>query len=481
MKIVCAGLAALFAGLCLLGRLIKGRAPEEVRGILRPFWPAAAALYDLVPGLPGRSRVKKALAILYPSRSLIGREKAYYIQKLSRSLLAMGACLVLSLAAALSGGQKPLEDGALVREEAGGMGREVLVRARTGEGEDLGTYPLTVSPRQRTKEECEKLAGDLEKALPGLITGGNASLDHVTEDLSLFRSLPGYPFSVSWQSSDYSLVGETGKVRTDRLEPGETKSLDLTARLTCGSWNKEIKVPVTLVRKEAETAREAKDLVPDLLARADRDTAESDRVLLPDRAGRVTLTWALVEETPALPLLVLSPLLFFLLYAGSDLDLEKKTGERNREMERAYPGLVSRFSLCLGAGMSIRTVFYRMGEDYRKEKEAGGQRREVFEEILLVCHALDSGISEPEACLLLARRCRNPSYTRFCSLLAQNMKKGNKALLEALRQEAVQAERQRKDLARKLGEEAATRLLVPMMLMLAVTLVMIMVPAWFSF
>ena len=49
-----------------------------------------------------------------------------------------------------------------------------------------------------------------------------------------------------------------------------------------------------------------------------------------------------------------------------------------------------------------------------------------------------------------------------------------------LRLEAVQAFEERKATAKRLGEEAGTKLLLPMFLMLAIVLVIVIVPAFFS-
>lgn len=481
MKILCGGLTALYVCFLLAARRLRGRPPDSVRGAERICYPAGSLLYERIPRLPGRAGVRQALSVLYPSRSLIGREEAHQIRKLSLSLLALGAGLFLSAAAAFSGGEGVLPEGRLIREEAGGEDREVLVRARGQDGKVLGTWPLTLSSRQRTREECEALSDALLEILPDLILGENGGRDRVTGDLVLPRRAEGYPFLIRWQSQDTSLVEENGRVHSEQLEEGGERSLVLTARLTCGDYHREAEIPVTLVREKSPAAADPGSLIPGLLDQANAGQARDPVLVLPDRAGGEALTWTLVKETPAFPLLALSVLVFALVYMAGDLDLEKAVRARQREMDLAYPGFVSRFSLCLGAGMSIRSVFYRMGEEYRLEKEAGGARKEVMEEVLLVCHALDSGISEQEACLQLARRCRNPSYTRFCSLLAQNLKKGNRVLLDILRLECGQADRQRKDLAIKLGEEASTRLLFPMAILLMVTMVIIMVPAWYSF
>lgn len=49
-----------------------------------------------------------------------------------------------------------------------------------------------------------------------------------------------------------------------------------------------------------------------------------------------------------------------------------------------------------------------------------------------------------------------------------------------MKQEADRAFEERKNLAKRLGEEAGTKMLIPLFLMLLVVLVMIVVPAFFS-
>lgn len=131
--------------------------------------------------------------------------------------------------------------------------------------------------------------------------------------------------------------------------------------------------------------------------------------------------------------------------------------------------------------MTVRNVFRKIAGDYQKERQAGGEMHYVYEEMLLTCHELDSGISESAAYEHFGRRCRMIQYMKFSNLLVQNLRKGSNGILEALRQEAKNAFEDRRNTARKLGEEAGTKLLLPMMLMLGIVMVLIIIPAYFSF
>ena len=68
-------------------------------------------------------------------------------------------------------------------------------------------------------------------------------------------------------------------------------------------------------------------------------------------------------------------------------------------------------------------------------------------------------------------------YMKLSSLLEQNRRTGTKNLVQLLEQEMTSAWEEQKHTARRLGEEAGTRLLAPLFLMLVVVMVIIMVPA----
>ena len=61
------------------------------------------------------------------------------------------------------------------------------------------------------------------------------------------------------------------------------------------------------------------------------------------------------------------------------------------------------------------------------------------------------------------------------------MRTGTRGMRQLLEEEMALALEQRKDLAKRQGEEAGTKLLLPLFIMLGIVMVMIVVPAWMSF
>ena len=167
------------------------------------------------------------------------------------------------------------------------------------------------------------------------------------------------------------------------------------------------------------------------------------------------------------------------LYVSEQEKQKDQKKKREVQMSLDYPQMVSKLTLYLGAGMTVRKAWYRIAEDYEQQKEEKG-RRETYEEMIYTMHEIQGGGSESECYERFGERCGLPAYKKFGAMLSQNLKKGTKGLASLLKQEADNAFEERKSLARRLGEEAGTKMLIPMFLMLAVVLVMIVVPAFFS-
>ena len=78
----------------------------------------------------------------------------------------------------------------------------------------------------------------------------------------------------------------------------------------------------------------------------------------------------------------------------------------------------------------------------------------------------------------MASNIKDRTYTRFINIITQSIKNGNKDIKNILNLEVQDALFERKQRAKKLGEEASTKLVLPLMLMLLTIMIIIMVPAF---
>lgn len=157
---------------------------------------------------------------------------------------------------------------------------------------------------------------------------------------------------------------------------------------------------------------------------------------------------------------------------------EKKLRNRKKKLFLEYPEFVSKLSLLLGSGMAVLTAFRKMDEMNRKQ--TGEKEKIAYTELSKMIYEIDNGVSELRAYQLFGERCGIQPYRRLASLLLSAQQLGNRRLTERLNEEADRVFTERKNAARRLGEEAASKLLFPMMLMLAVIMGIILVPAFLS-
>jgi pilus assembly protein TadC len=218
-------------------------------------------------------------------------------------------------------------------------------------------------------------------------------------------------------------------------------------------------------------------------ALAQEGTEEGVTVLtLPKEAAGVTLRWSekkqyLVWKVLFFEVVVLILLRFVLLERAKN---QRK--EQQAQMQLDYSDVVSKLLILLGSGMTLKQAWNRIATQYAdKRKKNQIKKRWIYEEMLLTGHAIGDGESEPSAYRKFAERVGLGCYQRLVRILIQNLQTGSRGLCQLLEQESQTALEERKALARKLGEEAGTKMLLPLLLMLGIVIAIIMVPAMLSF
>lgn len=157
---------------------------------------------------------------------------------------------------------------------------------------------------------------------------------------------------------------------------------------------------------------------------------------------------------------------------------KKREMERQRQMQLDYPEIVSTLSLLLGAGMNLTYAWEKIAIGYQMRRERHGiPRREAYDEMITTIHEIQKGVGELQAFENFGERCGISSYRKLSSLIVQNIRRGAKGMQRLLEEEEREAFEQRKAEARKAGEEASTKLLLPMGMMLVIVLVILVVPA----
>ena len=398
-----------------------------------------------------------------------------------RQLLCVAAGLTLGIISALVQHQhEQVAGGALVRP---GLGQEAQACDVLIEGLEAKSrlVEINLSPRRYGQEEAAAAYEKVESELPERIRGDNQSLDEVRSDLNLMTSLEEYGIRLRWESEDPEVVDSFGEIHNQEL-PEAGKEVVLNAEMTDGwfpySCRVKLRVLPPVPAPEEENLRAFLALVE---AEDIRQQSSPSLVLPMEYEGR-TLSYRLPVESVFGKLAGLGFAAALLLSAKERTDAQQAKKKREVQLMVDYPEIVSKLMIFLGAGMTIRTAWDRISGDYMELVKKGKLKpRYAYEEMYETSCQMNKGISEGQAYSAFGRRCGLQPYMKLCSLLEQNRKNGSKNLRDLLKLEMADAFEQRKHGARRLGEEASTRLLFPLFLMLGVVMVMIAIPAFMEF
>lgn len=162
-------------------------------------------------------------------------------------------------------------------------------------------------------------------------------------------------------------------------------------------------------------------------------------------------------------------LLVFLSYWNYDMKITDIMDVRKAEIERDFPEVLSKLTLLVNAGMI-------MSEAWAKVSDTGNST--LYQEMKNTVFEMNNGVSEIDALLNFGNRCLNDDVKKFASTLVQNLTKGNSELVDFLKRQTTLCWEERKHSARRQGEAASSKLMIPVGLMFVGILILVIVPVF---
>lgn len=368
---------------------------------------------------------------------------------------------------------------------------EEIARNTYGEGARTETYYVSVDgalekeevtieidERKYTAERSEELFQEVMEQLDEIVLGENKSRDRIELPIVLPNSLEGYPIDIQWEMDRYDILSMEGIPRQENLSE-EGDLVELRGILSYETYEA---VYVTHLHVYPKTLTGKEKWISDIYTSFQEEEAssrEEERVLLPKSIAGKQVTWQPKVEKKGYSVLALGFVISALLYFQKWDDQREAEKKRRAQMLLDYPEIISKFAMLLATGITVKNAWNKITQSYEQEKQAG-KSRYAYEEMCITSREMQGGITESEAYERFGKRCKVNVYMKFSMLLSQNLRKGSKGLSELLKMESLQAMEQRKSYAKKRGEEASTKLMLPMFAMFAVVLVMIMIPAFLS-
>ena len=351
------------------------------------------------------------------------------------------------------------------------------------EGEGNETVTLQISSRLYSEQEIDELYLSAICEVEMKMLGENESMSHVSEDLTFPNTLEGYPFVISWQLSRYDVLDMAGCIIEDCLREadsnGEGVPVIVTAILKWEEREFSKDFNVILFQKGVEE-KDMKEQVLEVVSEINSKSREEPYITLPSVVNGKKVTWSKKKDAHTIAILFLGVTASVLVIGLEEQKKKETEAKRKEQMLFDYPEIISQFIILMGAGMTAKNAWKKMVDDYQKEKHGDGKLRWAYEEMECTLKEMQNGVPELECYERFAKKCDLVPYIRLGALLAQNLKKGTKGLWVQMELEAHQAMNDRKNQIKRLGEEAGTKLLAPMLLMLIVVLMIVIVPAFLS-
>lgn len=418
--------------------------------------------------------VYEDLKTLYPMQDITKRQKEFVIEKLSLGIviLLLGGLLSVLLMIQEEDDVR-IENGQLQRNS---YGEGMLSMALLAEnGSETAQIALELEEKSFTNQELEECYALFLPELETVVLDKNASFDEVSYDLALVEAVEGYPFEITWQTDEEYLDSHGKLIRNELSEP---VVVELTAQVACQDFRRQ-ETFLCCIRSRASPLSMQEQLQRQL-QELEEENREQEVLKLPTEYGGKEIVWKQQKEKNGFLFLIATPLVCVVLLFSKDKDLHKRVEEREEQMKMDYPELVSKLALLLGAGMTVPNAWQRIVADYAKKKLPEAKKRYAYEEMLLTANELKNGVYQSDALEGFGRRCRIACYNKLATLLTQNLRSGTANLAALLQEEALEAFEERKHMARRQGEKAGTKLLVPMMLLLMIVMVIIIVPTFLS-
>ena len=361
-----------------------------------------------------------------------------------------------------------------------------IKRGQTGQKKDaveleinveglLENYPylLEVEPVFPTKEEAE---GYLKEAIERI----EKDFAKVDERIPLKKEYLDGTVNAEWNFSPFGVIDTEGNINQEKLCE-EDNIIQAQVELNCGNYEKFYEFAFVLKKPEMS---EKETILKEIDSQIEQqiETEGKDSLTLPTQINGQAVEWSEKREYLTPQILLLEGLAVVLIWGFSRKKEKEDQRKRIAQMEADYSDIVNQLALLLGAGMTARQAWNRLGSLYVfKRKSKMVEERSVYEALLRMNGRFAEGESERAVYQQFCKEIPATCYQKLMRILLGSLEKGTKGVNVRLEEESRSAFEQRILQAKKLGEEASTKMMLPLMLMMLIVMGIVMLPALIQF
>lgn len=365
-------------------------------------------------------------------------------------------------------------DGVLTRKEAGKGDSTENVEVFFNDNHETKT--IEIEEQALDENQLEEIFDEVIREIDKTYLGKNKSPDKVQYDLVLKSKYADGLVKAAWQVDDYSIITTEGRVNEKNI-PEDGQIVHLQVVLSYGESQRIYQLTVFVCQLGMDTFAGQSYAIE----KAVEELASSDteaKVRLPEKVEDMSLSWKLPMDYRGLQLMLLGLAGALGVYLSDRQEKKKAAKAIASERIRDYPLIVSDLSILMAAGMSFRMALEKIvGRYYKKLEKDKSKRSAGYEDMAHCLRRMKDGIGKKTAIEELGKYSDCKEYRKLSMLLSQNLMKGSKDLIISLENEEEAAFEMKKQRAIRAGEEASTKLLLPMSGMLFIVIVVLVIPA----
>ena len=390
--------------------------------------------------------------------------KKHLVKNINLVVYAMLATGLLIMFSAVAGRFDNDNTNLITRDNAEGFEKNVDIKLM--EDDETTEIQLICEPKIYTEKEfltkADRIFQNIEKRLY------KDEINHyICEDMQFDEYDESGLLGIVWSTDYPEYISSTGRVDWDNI-PDKLKVI-ITATVVYESYEVSKDYNVTLIKK-MKTSFEAAE---EEINKIEESYRQEMQFVLPDKVGDIQVSVNSKDEKTDIKILVIGFLISVSIVCLRNRRLDEEVNEIKNELLSKYPDFVNHLWLYIGSGMTIKQSLHM----YVKESEKCYLTNEIEYTLNLINAGCDEAICYEKLGVYLSV----PEYSRLMSRISQNLVKGTKDIRHLMEEEINESLRAKKEYAKRKGEEASTKMLAPMMILLCVVLITIMTPAMMSF
>lgn len=356
-------------------------------------------------------------------------------------------------------------------------GNEKTVEIRIEEDDKWSNEILHISPYEMTDEEIDSMQSEICDLLDEIVLNGNASFDNLQGDLELPNELPEYPVVIDWSSDKSDVLTRYGEI--NNIELTEAVSVLLHAKISYGEEFRTYERTVTVNPPARDEFGQSALRGVQELRRLEKEGRNDRTFIIPESLDSLKVIRTEGNSVSFITLgVALGAIIFLYSYSNYFSSMATK---RKRRLEKAgsdYKNFVYKLTLLLSAGMTLRLAWRKLASDYSK----GNDKKSLLAQNLIVSEReLENGELEQIVYERFGERMENMAYQRLAQILNQQITKGVNNLNETLTAELKEVVAKERESIKVKGEEAGTKLLLPMVGILIIVFAVLLMPAFTTF